>query len=323
MVCLTFCVSCSERTRKDETQLPSQGQVNQVLVVIDDDLWLSNVGDTIRNYLAAAIEGITPVEPKFDIDQQSPRIFESTAKSSKHILYVSTSEKRTKFELLINEYAQPQHFFVVEGKDNKSLIDNFLKHKDSIISRFHHQEISEMQDRFKESVLRDADFLQHKYKIKLDLPASYKRVLTDDSFVWYKKEIASGTSNILIYCLPYERIKSTTDKRELTREINFLRDSVVEKYVHSSESNTFMNLIVDAEPLSRTIELNGVGILEVTGIWDMENSFMGGPYLSYIAKVEDKKYYLILEGFTYNPSMSKRNVLLELEAIMRTLRINP
>lgn len=322
MVCFSFCVSCKEPTRKEELQKPSQGQVNQVLVVIDDDLWLTDVGDTIRNYLAAGIDGITPVEPKFDIDQQSPRVFESTPKNSKHIVYVSTVENSSSFELLINKYAQPQNYFLIEGADNEGLIATFLNHKDSIISRFHHQEIGDMQRRIKEGALHESTFLHQKYNIKLDLPASYKRVLSDDSFVWYKKEIASGNSNILVYRLPFEAVKPFKDKREFTREINFLRDSVVEKYVHSSESNTFMNLIVDAEPLNRTIQLEGLEINEIIGVWDMENSFMGGPYLTYIVKEENKKYYLLIEGFTYNPSMSKRNVMLELEAIMRTLRVD-
>lgn len=307
--------------RNEALQTSAQGQANQVLVVIDDDLWLSNVGDTIRNYLAAAIDGILPVEPKFDIDQQSPRIFESTTKSNKHIVYVTVGQDHANFELLIDEYSQPQNCFLIQGTDNKSVIDNFLKHKDSIISRFHQQEISDIQKRIKEGTLHETVFLHQKYKINLDLPASYKRVLVDDNFVWYKKEIASGNSNILVYSLPFKDVKSFQDQRELTREINVLRDSVVEQYVHSSEPNTFMNLIVDAEPIHKTMELQGFEITEITGVWDMENSFMGGPYLTYIVKKEDQKYYLVIEGFTYNPSMSKRNVMLELEAIIRTLRV--
>lgn len=315
-------MSCTKPTRKEELQTSSQSQANQVLVVIDDDLWLSNVGDTIRNYLAAPIEGISPVEPKFDLDQQSPRIFENSTKSSKHILYVTTGENRSNFELLINEYAQPQNCFLIQGTDNKSVITHFLKHKDSIIRRFHQQEISDLQKRIKEGTLHETVYLHQKYKINLDLPASYKRVLVDDNFVWYKKEIASGNSNILVYSLPFKDLKPFKNKGELTREINVLRDSVVEKYVHSSEPNTFMNLIVDAEPVNKKIELQGFEVTEITGVWDMENSFMGGPYLTYVVKKEDKKYYLVIEGFTYNPSRSKRNVMLELEAIIRTLRVD-
>ena len=320
IACFVFCISCKQALQKEEALAPSQGQINQVLIVIDDDLWMGNVGDSIRNYLAAGIDGIIPKEPKFDIDQQSPRIFSNTAKSRKNIVFVKTEVTEDKFELVVDHYAQPQNFFVIEGSDDKSVIASFVEHKDSIISRFHHQEIEDIQTKIKEGPLFKTVYLHDKYNIDIDLPASYKRVLVDDNFVWYKKEIASGNSNILVYSLPFEVVKPFSKRIEFIQDMDYLRDSVVGKYIHSSEPDTFMNMSVDFEPFNRTIYLKGKEITEVKGTWDMENSFMGGPYLSYIIKKED--YYLVLEGFTYNPSMSKRNVMLELEAIMRTVKIH-
>ncbi|MBB1139402.1 DUF4837 family protein [Myroides sp. WP-1] len=305
--------------RKQDVLTPSQGPINQILVVIDDDLWLSNVGDTIRNYLAARIDGIIPAEPKFDIDQQSPRIFANTPKSRKNIVYVSTNAEQNKFQLFVDHYAQPQNYFLLEGKDNSNLIENFKQHKDSIINCFHHQEIEDIQTRIKEGPMYETVYLHDHYNIDIDLPASYKRVLVKDNFVWYKKEIASGNSNILVYSLPFSVVKPFTKKIEFIQDMDYLRDSVVGKFIHGSEPDTFMNMSVDFEPFNRTIYLKGQEITEVKGTWDMENSFMGGPYLSYIIKKEN--YYLVLEGFSYNPSMSKRNVMLELEAIMRTVKV--
>lgn len=305
--------------QKDEIRIPSQGPMNHVLLVIDDDLWLSEVGDTLRNYLAAGIDGITPVEPKFDLDQQSPSIFANTQKNNKNIVYVSTKKNRNNFELFVDYYAQPQHYFLIEGTDTKSIIATFLKNKEAIIQRFHQQEIEDIQTRIKEGPHYKTFYLQDKYKIDLDLPTAYKRVLVDDNFVWYKKEIASGNSNILVYSLPFDRVKPFKTQREFVLDMDYLRDSVVGKYIHSSEPDTFMNMSVDFEPFYRTIFLKDQEVTEVKGTWDMENSFMGGPYMSYIVK--KKGYYLVLEGFTYNPSMSKRDVMLELEAIMQTLEI--
>lgn len=305
--------------RNEEVRIPSQGLVNHVLVVMDDDLWLNEVGDTIRNYLAASIEGITPVEPRFDLDQLSPGIFANTTKNRKNIVYVSGNKTRNNFELIVDYYAQPQHFFLIEGTDNKHIIETFLKNKDSIVHHFHQQEIVGIQTHIKENPRYKTFYLHDKYKINLDLPTSYKRVLVDDNFVWYKKEIASGNSNILVYSLPFESVKPFKTQREFVLRMDYLRDSVVGKYIHSSEPDTFMNMSVDFEPFYRTIYLKNQEVTEVKGTWDMENSFMGGPYMSYIVKKNE--YYLILEGFTYNPSMSKRNVMLELEAIMGTLKI--
>lgn len=305
--------------QKEDTRAPSQGQINHILLVMDDDLWLNSVGDTIRHYLAAGIDGIIPAEPRFDLDQQSPGIFANTTKSRKNIVYVSAKENKSNFELIVDQYAQPQNYFLIEGTDNDNIIATFLENKDSIIQRFHQREILDIQQRIKEGPLYATVYLHDKYNIDIDLPASYKRVLVDDNFVWYKKEIASGNSNILVYSLPFQLVKPFKTQRDFILDMDYLRDSVVGKYIHSSEPDTFMNMSVDFEPFHRTIYLKGQEITEVKGTWDMENSFMGGPYLSYIVKKDG--YYLILEGFSYNPSMSKRNVMLELEAIMGTLRV--
>jgi len=320
-LCLILWSSCKQANRKEDTIAPSQGLINQVLVVIDDDLWLSEVGDTIRNYLAAGIDGIIPAEPRFDIDQQSPRIFSNTTKNSKNIVYISNQEDESNFELLVNRYAQPQNYFIVAGEDNKSVIANFLAHKDSIINQFHKQEIRDIQHEIGKGLQYETVYLHDKYNIDINLPASYKRVLVDNNFVWYKREIASGNSNILVYSLPFKLLKPFTTQMAFVQNMDYLRDSVVGKYIHSSEEDTFMNMSVDFEPFNKTITLNGQEITEVKGTWDMENSFMGGPYLSYIVKKEEKQYYIVIEGFTYNPSMSKRNVMLELEAIMQTLKV--
>lgn len=319
IVCFVFCVSCKNPIQKDDSRTPSQGQINHILLVMDDDLWLSSVGDTIRNYLAAGIDGIIPAEPRFDLDQQSPGIFANTIKTRKNIVYVTTNQSPRGFELVVDKYAQPQNYFLIEAADNKNIIELFLRNKDSIINRFHQQEIVDIQHRIKEGQLYETVYLHDKYNIDIDLPASYKRVLVDDNFVWYKKEIASGNSNILVYSLPFKSVKPFNTQREFILDMDYLRDSVVGRFIHSSEPDTFMNMSVDFEPFHKVIDLKGHEITEVKGTWDMENSFMGGPYLSYIVKKDG--YYLVLEGFTYNPSMSKRNVMLELEAIMGTLKV--
>jgi len=56
------------------------------------------------------------------------------------------------------------------------------------------------------------------------------------------------------------------------------------------------------------------------GIWTLSDAFMGGPYLNMAIKDTVNEQYLIVEGFSYAPSMAKRDLQFELESIMRTIK---
>ena len=58
-----FVTACSD-SKGGETYLPaSVGPINSLAVVIDNDLWEGSVGDTIRRYFAAPIDGLPNEEP--------------------------------------------------------------------------------------------------------------------------------------------------------------------------------------------------------------------------------------------------------------------
>ena len=48
---------------------------------------------------------------------------------------------------------------------------------------------------------------------------------------------------------------------------------------------------------------------------------MGGPFLNYAVLDEKNDRYVILEGFAFAPSATKRENMLELEAILRSADI--
>ena len=50
------------------------------------------------------------------------------------------------------------------------------------------------------------------------------------------------------------------------------------------------------------------------------NDFMGGPFLSYATYNDDKNEVLTLEGFIYGPDAKKRDVLLEMEGMMTSVK---
>ena len=58
------------------------------------------------------------------------------------------------------------------------------------------------------------------------------------------------------------------------------------------------------------------------GTWEVKDQYMAGPFVNYAVRDEANNRYLILEGFTYAPSMQKRNLQFELEAVIQSAKFD-
>ena len=75
------------------------------------------------------------------------------------------------------------------------------------------------------------------------------------------------------------------------------------------------------EPKIKTLNVSGVDSKELRGLWDMKNDVMSGPYLMYVLNDKKNNRVIIAEGYLYAPSLDKREYILELEAILKSIKI--
>ena len=61
--------------------------------------------------------------------------------------------------------------------------------------------------------------------------------------------------------------------------------------------------------------------IETRGTWEVKNDYMAGHFLNYIIQDTTNNRLLVMEGFVFSPSIQKRNYMVELEAIFRSLKI--
>ena len=60
--------------------------------------------------------------------------------------------------------------------------------------------------------------------------------------------------------------------------------------------------------------------VEMRGMWKVENDFMGGPFVSYTFADKRTGNLVTMEGYYYEPNQKKRNMVLQLEAILYSLK---
>lgn len=315
---LIFFVSCGDKNKSEERfLLDSSGSINNVSVVVDNVLWNGEIGESIRTVLAKPIYGLPQDEPTFSISQIPPSVFSGFVTKSRTILKVEMNKKRgIKFSK--NVYAQPQRVIVISGKTKQDIIDVVTENGEKIIETFRNQEIAERQRQMRKSPHKHKS-IQEKLGLSVQFASVYRIAKETDNFFWIRKDITTGSNNLLIYELPFNSIKRNDS---VVNRIIKIRDSIGKLYVEGAIEGSYMVTENAYTPFHGETILDNKPALETKGIWDLKNAFMGGPFINYAIEDKVNKRWVCIEGFAFAPSVQKRNYMLELESIIRSIKID-
>ena len=310
-------VSCNDKKGSQETVLlNSTGNLNHVSVVISNELWNGPVGDAVRNVLATPIYGLPQDEPMFTIAHIPPSVFSGFVTKNRTILMIEPGNDAA-VTIKDNVYAQPQKVITVSGKSQEAIIKGLEMHKDEIIKLFRNEEMAERLRQMNLS-LHSTKNLQDSLGITFEFPSIYELIKKDGPFFWYSKDINTGSMHLMFYELPLDAIK----KNDSTiHQIIKIRDSVGKAEVPGRLEGSYMGTEDAYAPFHGETTVDGKFTYETKGLWDLKNAFMAGPFLNYT--IEDKKNnrWVVAEGFVFAPSVDKRNYMLEVEAILRSIKL--
>ena len=309
LICLT---SCNEKRQNNISD--ANAKMNVVSVMIDDQLWNGEVGDSLRNKFASPVLGLQEEEPIFTLNQYPGKLLEGFMTNSRNIIVVK-KEAKSRFYIKKNEYVSPQLAVHISCESVQELLDSIEKNAPIIVQDIKSSEIAYFQSQIKSDKLL-SDKIESRFNIKINIPQKYKGVVQGRQFMWLKKEITGGNLSLLLYQIPLKSI----NKNNVVNSITRIRDSIGRRYIHGSRAHTRMVTEPAFSPfLSQTI-ISGKEAFETKGTWDLKNDFMSGPYINYAFVDKKEKRILILEGFCYAPSKEKRDLMLELEAIIKTAK---
>jgi hypothetical protein len=306
--------SCKKKN--DGLPRKTTGKVNSISVIIEDQLWNGEIGDSIRNKFASPVIGLPQEEPLFTINQYPVKLMEGFMTDNRNIIVVKRGEKN-KFIIKKDQYASPQNVFHITGKTAADLLTLIEDYTPQIIKIVRQTEIDEIQ-KLNQKALLDSKIVADKFQISIDIPSAYVYMVKEDNFIWLKKEIISGSTSLLIYQVPLNSIKNEDN---LVSNIIKTRDSIGNLYIHGKDPDTDMITEEAYAPYFFKIKLDGKLAYEMKGTWELKNDFMSGPFINYAVVDEINNRILILEGFCYSPSKEKRDMMLELEAIIKSVAI--
>jgi len=316
---LLIVLSCKEGNK--QSYLPASiGGINTISVVVDNELWKGKVGDKIREHFAAPALGLTLDEPIFSITHVPPSVFTGTVRNMRAVLFVE-KDSLNLGHLKSDMYATPQKIGVIKGRTEDEIIENIDTKAAEIIASFKNLEIKEAQKRFKRSLSKET-VLKDMFNINLTVPAAFKLYKQEDNFVWLQTQVPKGNMNVIAYEMPSDSFnKDSTFVRDIVR----MRDSIGEAFIPGPDvpgKTTHMRGDPAFSPHIFATEIGNKKAVEVRGIWDIKNYPMAGTFLTYIINDKENDRKMVLEGFTFAPSASKRDYMFELEAIMRSISYN-
>lgn len=308
--------NCDDKNSNQKLIPESSGNINTLLVVIDNLLWEENIGESIRNTFAAPVQGLTNEEPIFSISQMPTSVFSGFATKNRIVLKIEKG-KPAGVSIHKDAFAKPQKLVVVSGNTNQEIIDQIEANSEKIITTFKAEETKEKQRRIRLS-LHDTKDIQDQLGIDINFPTAYRIATHSDDFFWIRKDINTGNMDFMIYEVPLNKIRNNDST--LVGDIIKMRDSIGKAHIQSSVEGAYMITEEAFAPYVFETTIDNRPTIETKGIWDMKNAFMSGPFVNYAIEDKANDRYLVLEGYVFAPSVEKRDHIFELEAILKSVK---
>tara|TARA_R110001583_G_scaffold50720_2_gene158412 strand:+ start:320 stop:1294 length:975 start_codon:yes stop_codon:yes gene_type:complete len=296
----------------------SNGRINHLLVVMKNSDWQGELGDELRKIIAEPVLGLPQPEAQFEISQVPPDSFGSMFRATRSVLFIGTGEENS-FKITTNVYAAPQKIITILGKNNEELINEIRNNGKKMVTIFREADLKSVQN----NILKEYwdptkinTFVKQGYSLKI--PKTYSKVEDNGDFVWYRYHLNGDNSmEFITYTVPI-----TSEDDENGNNIVAIRDAFGKENIPGQIEDSYMITEEAYSPHIFEVELDGKKAFETRGKWEVKNVYMAGPFLSYTVVDKPNNRLVVVEGLTYAPSINKRDYMFELEAILKSLKID-
>ena len=206
---------------------------------------------------------------------------------------------------------------LVSGMTNQEIIDQLTTNQDKIERTFKAYEIKEKQRRFRKSLF-NSSAITKQLGIRIQFPSIYRLAKQEDDFFWVRRDIKTGTVNLLLYTVPYDQ---NSTREALAKRVITTRDSIGKRHIPGPVEGSYMTTENAYTPFFGTDKVAGLNSFKTKSIWQVKDAFMSGPFINYWIEDEVNNRFLVAEGFVFAPSVEKRAYVFELEAIIQSISI--
>jgi hypothetical protein len=317
VVIVTLLISCGTGEDK-KTLKEANGRINNLLVVMKNSEWEGAIGDELRKIIAEPVLGLPQPESQFEISQIPPENFGSMLRATRSILNVGIGNENS-ISVASDVYASPQKIVTIMGSDKEALIAEIRNNSEKIISIFKDADIESVQNNILKKYWDPSKIKTFEEQgFSLKIPRNYNMVEDNGDFIWYRYHLNGGNSMELIaYTVPMPE-----NEDDIENSIVEIRNGFGKEHIPGQIEDSYMITEEAYTPHIFEVELAGRKAYETRGKWEVKGVYMAGPFLSYTVVDKPNNRLIVVEGLTFAPSINKRDYMFELEAILKTLKIN-
>ena len=315
LVLLISCDFSSEAPKKILKE--ANGRINSLLVVMKDIQWQGPMGDALRDVVAEPVLGLPQPEAQFEVSQVSPDHFGRMFRATRNVIAVEIGDENT-LNISKNVYASPQVILTITATSENEAVKLIKENKEKIVQTYKSSDILSVQREILKKyhpIDKIKTFKKQNYSIKI--PRKYNLVEDNGDFVWYRYHIG-GDHTMELITYTYE-LESPED--EAGENITINRNVIGSKYIPGQIEGSYMITEEAYTPHTFKVDLNGYEAFETRGKWEVHKMYMAGPFLSYSVLDKPNNRMIVIEGFTFAPAMNKRDYMFELEAILKTFKM--
>lgn len=309
----------AEIPKENPTKLPnSVGKTSELLVVMNQGLWESQPGDTVKAFFQQKVPRLPQVEPLYttpnvNLSALNKRMF----KTHRNIFIVDIDDSRFNrpyIETKEDLWAYPQRVIRINSPHLKGFYRLFNERKQAFKRLYHQNEIRRIQITFKGAAntkLRNQ--LMRKYDVSIIFPDGFFIARKTKNLLWIRKETRKYSQGLLM------KVENYKDTAQFSRSsITSRRNTLTRNNIPGPNEGSYMVIAGILSPQMTRTTFDERFAVETRGLWELENGFMGGPFMSYtFANTERGKLYTI-DSYVYAPGQEKRDKLLQMEAIMKS-----
>lgn len=308
---------CLAGCKGTKALLPNvSGKAGEIIVVMEKGDWEGALGSEVRDLLACECPYLAQSEPLYTLVNVVPSGFVDLFKVHRNIVFVSVNSsapEQAKVDYMKNVWAAPQCLVQVYARSSEAAIDAIKSESGKIVNFIEQAERDRVIANCKLYETKDIAFkVEEVFGGSPHFPSGYKlRKLTSD-FAWVADEKQYTNQTIFVYKYP---ASGAEDELSLDRIVSH-RNAILKENVPGMFKNTWMTTST-AFPLSlEYLKYRGRDFAQVRGMWEVENDFMGGPFVSHSFYNKDGDSIIVAEAFVYAPKFDKRQYLRQVESIL-------
>lgn len=307
----------------------ASGSPYELVLVCAQPEWQSELGDTLQSVLKQPVKELMQYEPVYDVMRILPNNFKSLTRTHRNVVVVNVNPEIAEPGITVqyNVTAKPQIYITLKGTDTQSLAKYVSDNRDNILyvlEKAERDRTIAYATRYFSAPLREK--IVEKFGMDLAVPNNYQVRSESDDMLWVSQEFPTASQGFFIYKYPYE------GKQSLTREALVKARNKFASRIPGPREGSYMtttNKIVDDTgedympymPEYLQLLIGDRMWVEMYGLWEVENYFMGGPFVSYTTVNKATNEVVTIDCYVYYPTLynkdpEKRNKLRALQHLV-------